>query len=71
VAGYIVAGYWFTVSTSFANPAVTLARSATDTFVEIRPVDVLGFVAAQLLGALVAMIVYRWLIQETDQKNHD
>jgi glycerol uptake facilitator-like aquaporin len=71
VAGYIVAGYWFTVSTSFANPAVTLARSATDTFVGIRPVDVLGFVAAQLLGALVAMIVYRWLIQETDQKNHD
>ena len=71
VAGYIVGGYWFTVSTSFANPAVTLARSATDTFVGIRPVDVLGFVAAQLVAALVAMIVYRWLIQETDKKNHD
>jgi glycerol uptake facilitator-like aquaporin len=66
VAGYIIAAYWFTVSTSFANPAVTLARAASDTFVGIRPVDVPGFVAAQLFGALIAMMMYRWLIKVND-----
>jgi glycerol uptake facilitator-like aquaporin len=56
VASYIFAAYWFTASTSFANPAVTLARSLTQTFAGIRPQDVGGFVAAQLLGALLAVL---------------
>jgi len=55
VACYIFAAYWFTASTSFANPAVTLARSLTQSFAGIRPVDVAGFVLAQLAGALLAM----------------
>ena len=62
VAAYITAAYWFTASTSFANPAVTLARAATDTFAGIRPVDVPGFVVAQLLGAGVATALFRWLM---------
>lgn len=61
VAAWIVSAYWFTASTSFANPAVTLARSATDTFAGIRPRDVPGFVAAQLVGAALATVVFRWL----------
>lgn len=61
VAGYIVAAYWFTASTSFANPAVTLARSITDTFTGIRPVDVPGFVAAQIIGASLATLLFAWL----------
>jgi glycerol uptake facilitator-like aquaporin len=61
VAAYITAAYWFTASTSFANPAVTLARSATDTFSGIQPADVPGFVAAQLLGAAAATALFRWL----------
>ena len=61
VAGYIVAAYWFTASTSFANPAVTLARCLTDTFSGIRPVDVPGFVIAQIAGALVATLLFGWL----------
>lgn len=61
VAAYITAAYWFTSSTSFANPAVTLARSATNTFAGIRPVDTPGFIAAQLLGATVATLVFCWL----------
>jgi glycerol uptake facilitator-like aquaporin len=61
VAAYITAAYWFTASTSFANPAVTLARSASDTFSGIRPADVPGFVGAQLLGAAAATLVFRWL----------
>jgi glycerol uptake facilitator-like aquaporin len=62
VGAYITAAYWFTASTSFANPAVTLARSATDTFSGIRPSDVPGFVAAQLAGAAAAMLLFRWLV---------
>jgi glycerol uptake facilitator-like aquaporin len=62
VASYITAAYWFTSSTSFANPAVTLARSASDTFAGIRPADVPGFVVAQLLGAAAATLLFRWLI---------
>jgi glycerol uptake facilitator-like aquaporin len=62
VAAYITAAYWFTSSTSFANPAVTLARSASDTFAGIRPADVLGFVIAQLLGATAATALFRWLV---------
>jgi glycerol uptake facilitator-like aquaporin len=62
VGAYITAAYWFTASTSFANPAVTVARSLTDTFAGIRPVDVPGFVAVQFLGAAVATMVFRWLV---------
>jgi glycerol uptake facilitator-like aquaporin len=61
VAAYITAAYWFTASTSFANPAVTLARSASNTFAGVRPEDVPGFVLAQLIGALAAMLFMRWL----------
>jgi glycerol uptake facilitator-like aquaporin len=63
VATYIVAAYWFTASTSFANPAVTLARCITNTFSGIRPVDVPGFVLAQIAGALAATLFFRWLGQ--------
>jgi len=62
VAAYIVAAYWFTASTSFANPAVTLARSMTDTFAGIRPSDVPLFVAAQAVGAAIATVLCRWLV---------
>jgi glycerol uptake facilitator-like aquaporin len=62
VGAYITAAYWFTSSTSFANPAVTLARSASDTFAGIRPVDVPGFVVAQLFGAAAAAGTVRWLL---------
>ena len=61
VAAYITAAYWFTASTSFANPAVTLARAGSDTFAGIRPDDVAGFIAAQLAGALAATLSMRWL----------
>lgn len=60
VAAYITAAYWFTASTSFANPAVTLARTLTDTFAGIRPVDSLGFIAMQIVGAVAAVLVFRW-----------
>jgi glycerol uptake facilitator-like aquaporin len=59
---YITAAYWFTASTSFANPAVTLARAASDTFAGIRPADAPGFIVAQLLGAFAATALFRWLI---------
>jgi glycerol uptake facilitator-like aquaporin len=62
VGAYIIAAYWFTSSTSFANPAVTLARAASDTFAGIRPADVPGFVVAQLLGAAAATATFRWLV---------
>ena len=62
VAAYITAAYWFTASTSFANPAVTIARSLSDTFAGIRPADVPGFMAAQLLGGFAATLLFRWLI---------
>ena len=64
VSGYITAAYWFTASTSFANPAVTIARSLTDTFSGIRPVDVLPFIAAQLAGAAAASLLFRWLLRD-------
>ena len=59
---YITAAYWFTASTSFANPAVAVARSMTDTFSGIRPVDVPGFVAAEIAGALVALFLAGWML---------
>jgi glycerol uptake facilitator-like aquaporin len=62
VGAYIAAGYWFTSSTSFANPAVTLARAASDTFSGIRPADAPGFIVAQLCGALAATLLFRWLV---------
>jgi arsenate reductase len=62
VGAYITAAYWFTASTSFANPAVTLARAASDTFAGIRPVDAPGFIVAQLVGAALATVLFRWLV---------
>lgn len=67
VAAYIAAAYWFTASTSFANPAVTIARSLTDTFTGIRPADVPGFVAAQIAGALAATGLLQWLVPESGE----
>lgn len=61
---YITAAYWFTASTSFANPAVTLARSLSDSFAGIAPVSVPGFLAGQLAGALAAMLAFGWLLKE-------
>lgn len=62
VAAYITGAYWFTASTSFANPAVTLARSASNTFAGIRPGDAPGFILAQLAGAAAATSLFRWLV---------
>jgi len=58
---YITAGYWFTASTSFANPAVTVARSFTDTFSGILPAHAPAFIVAQFVGATVALLLFRWL----------
>ena len=62
VGAYITAAYWFTASTSFANPAVTVARSLTNTFSGVRPLDVPAFIAAQLAGAFGATFLFRWLM---------
>lgn len=62
VAAYITAAYWFTASTSFANPAVTIARSLSDTFAGIRPIDVPLFVVAQFAGGLAATFLFRWMV---------
>ena len=61
VGAYIAAAYWFTSSTSFANPAVTLARAMTNTFAGIRPSDVPGFILFQIAGAFAASLLFRWL----------
>lgn len=66
VAAYITAAYWFTSSTSFANPAVTLARTMSDTFAGIRPIDAPAFIVAQLLGAFASTMLFRWLIPQTE-----
>jgi glycerol uptake facilitator-like aquaporin len=74
VAAWIGAAYWFTASTSFANPAITIARGLTDTFAGIRPADVPGFVLAQCAGAALSLIVARWLFAppiETPSGIHD
>jgi len=68
VGAYITAAYWFTASTSFANPAVTLARTVSDTFAGIRPVDAPMFVVAQLAGALLAAVVMGWMLGK-ERKN--
>ena len=62
---YITSAYWFTASTSFANPAVAIARSLTDTFSGIRPIDLPGFIAAEFAGAVVALLLMAWLLQPT------
>jgi glycerol uptake facilitator-like aquaporin len=62
VGSYITAAYWFTASTSFANPAVTMARGLTHTFAGIRPADVPGFILGQFLGATAATLLFRWLV---------
>jgi glycerol uptake facilitator-like aquaporin len=69
VGAYITSAYWFTASTSFANPAVTLARCVSNTFAGIRPLDVPGFVLAQLAGALAATLLFRWLARRTRQSS--
>ncbi len=69
VGAYITAGYWFTASTAFANPAVTMARSLTNTFSGIRPADAPGFIAAQLVGALCATLLFRWLLASSPAKD--
>jgi glycerol uptake facilitator-like aquaporin len=64
VAAYITAAYWFTSSTSFANPAVTIARSLSDTFAGIRPVDAPAFIVFQFIGAITATFLFRWLVPD-------
>ena len=66
---YITAAYWFTSSTSFANPAVTIARGLSDTFAGIRPMDVPAFIVAQLAGALVASMLSGWLFAEPERRH--
>ena len=60
---YITAAYWFTASTSFANPAVAIARSLTDTFSGIRPADLPGFIVSELAGAVIALLAMSWLLR--------
>jgi glycerol uptake facilitator-like aquaporin len=71
VGSYIVAAYWFTASTSFANPAVAIARSLSDTFSGIRPIDVPLFVIAQIVGALAATFLFRWLSPDLRAQSKD
>jgi glycerol uptake facilitator-like aquaporin len=71
VGAYITAAYWFTASTSFANPAVTVARAFTDTFAGIRLADVPGFIAGQAGGAVVATVLFRWLVPALPGKAAD
>ena len=71
VGAYIMGAYWFTASTSFANPAVTLARSFTNTFSGIRPMDAPGFIAAQLVGAIAATFLWAWLMPSLPKTAED
>ncbi|MDE2422343.1 MAG: aquaporin family protein [Gammaproteobacteria bacterium] len=66
VAAYITSAYWFTASTAFANPAVTLARTLTATFAGIRPCDAFGFILMQIMGAVAAVVIFRWLLKPLD-----
>lgn len=68
VGAYISAAYWFTASTSFANPAVTVARCLSDTFAGIRPIDAPGFVLTQLAGGIAATVLFRWLMTTRDNE---
>ncbi|MGI8744447.1 MAG: MIP/aquaporin family protein [Bryobacteraceae bacterium] len=71
VGAYITGAYWFTASTSFANPAVTLARCFTNTFAGIRPADSAGFIVAQLVGAFAATVLFRWLVPSLPETAKD
>jgi glycerol uptake facilitator-like aquaporin len=71
VGAYITAAYWFTVSTSFANPAVTIARCLSDTFAGIRPRDVPWFVLAQFLSGIAATLLFRWLVPKLEERSKD
>jgi glycerol uptake facilitator-like aquaporin len=71
VGSYITAAYWFTASTSFANPSVTIARCLSDTFAGIRPVDVPLFVVAQVAGGIAATILFRWLVPSLPSRAKD
>ena len=71
VGAYITAAYWFTASTSFANPAVTIARSLSNTFSGIRPADAPGFIVAQIAGAIAATLLFRWLIPALPSRAND
>jgi len=64
---FITAGYWFTSSTSFANPAITVGRTFTNSFSGMAPADVVGFVLAQFAGAVLAMFAYRWIFAENQR----
>jgi glycerol uptake facilitator-like aquaporin len=64
---YITAAYWFTASTSFANPAVAIARSLTDTFSGIRPIDLPGFILAELIGAVIGFLLMAWLLRSESE----
>ena len=68
---FITAGYWFTSSTSFANPAVTIARSLTDTFSGIMPLHMPAFIVAQLIGAVVATLLLGWLVKSRKPETVD
>jgi glycerol uptake facilitator-like aquaporin len=71
VGAYITAAYWFTASTSFANPAVTVARALTNTFAGIRAADVPGFIVGQVAGAVAATLLFRWLVPSLPAEAHD
>jgi len=68
---FITAGYWFTSSTSFANPAVTIGRAFTDSFTGIRAADAPAFIVAEIVGAVAATLVFRWLLAEKQPSNSD
>jgi glycerol uptake facilitator-like aquaporin len=68
IGAYVAAAYWFTASTAFANPAVTIARALTTTFAGIRPLDVPGFIGAQLAGVVLALLLARWLLESRSPK---
>lgn len=65
---YITAAYWFTASTSFANPAVAISRAFTDTFAGIRPIDLPGFIVAEFVGAALALVLFSWLLKSNAEK---
>ncbi len=67
---YITAAYWFTASTSFANPAVAIGRAISDTFAGIRPGDLPGFIIAQIIGSVLAVLFFGWLLRDTTQTDH-
>ena|SRR5690349_4783610 len=69
VALYVVAGYWFTASTCFANPAVAIARSLTNTFSGIRPIDAPWFILAEFLGAMISVVLFRWLLKSSSRQS--